>query len=575
MVAIVPYEQQQTPQSSEMPTRARAPGAQTAAAIGSLGKSISTYASQMDEVNDRKAQVEAASILTKAALVTQKMMETADALGETDPTGYAGKFNEVFSTSRNEIMSSLDKKTASNPYLQGHLKAGFEKLQQTTFLRAMQVEHEATGKYAVKQLGDIATVSAKIVMNDPSRFEEQRDRVMTAADTNVGIPALARAEFKTRAADSLAMSAIGKVIDDDPKKAREMLADEKNQLVVAMSADTFQKAKDQADKMYWVKEGESQGNAIGLKATSLSAITGQLEKITDENVRKYAEQAAYQTYGQKEQAKKEYDRNLYDSAIDYVWANPNAEWTPPRDMKPEDILRVRQFKTDAQYNAQGFGTKTDIPTYVMLHDMMVRDPAGFAKLNIKQYYPMLSGADAKTLEVKRSDIQSGRSTVADIQKDGLIDNAIKQVFPPVGKAASQNAKQERALQEQSFKYSVLSRVNYMEENVWKRQGTPAEIQGVVDEATRYRNQTGPAAWDKYGLVSGGATQTVVEAVPGQYTGIIANTLKMAGRDPSPAAVTGMYNAIHAQEDQLKDALESQGLEPTEANMVAEFLRQGQ
>lgn len=563
-VQIQQYGQTQTPQGAALPTSDRAPGAQTAAAISGAGKAITQLGNVMDDVHDRNAQVEATRILSAAQVAIQaKSQELTEKLGTTDPTGFAGHFNDAVTSIREGVLTGLDKDAAKNPYLQGHLRKGFDKLQQDTMLNSMKIEHEAISKFRVQQVGEIADNAVKMVTANPTTFAAQREMVLGTISLATGIQALDKKVLSDKVKDALASSAIGTMIDNDPASAKAVLGDDKNPMTADLSPEKFKVLKDQAEKMFNVKEGEAQGNAIGLKASTLAEIPAALEKITDPVRRKIAEQSAFQTYSQRTQAKTEYENNQKDSMRKAIWVNPYAPLVFPKDMPADTMLYMKGFQSDVQGSVAGFGRKTDLNVWMKLHDMRRDNPTEFAKIDMTQFNPYLTQSDAKTFSGSQSDLKSGRSNIGDIRKDGMIKEASKQIFTkPV---TSNAAKRQRVLDEQSFQYATLARIQYMESEVLKRQATPEELQDIVDDSVRYRNQT-PMGW-----FSGGNQQTLVEAVPGQFPKVIAETLLAAGRDPSPAQITAMYNAIREKEDEIKDYLIEKGRDTTEEEVVREFL----
>ena len=219
-VQIQQYGQTQTPQGAALPTSDRAPGAQTAAAISGAGKAITQLGNVMDDVHDRNAQVEATRILSAAQVAIQaKSQELTEKLGTTDPTGFAGHFNDAVTSIREGVLTGLDKDAAKNPYLQGHLRKGFDKLQQDTLLNSMKIEHEAISKFRVQQVGEIADNAVKMVTANPTTFAAQREMVLGTISLATGIQALDKKVLSDKVKDALASSAIGTMIDNDPASA--------------------------------------------------------------------------------------------------------------------------------------------------------------------------------------------------------------------------------------------------------------------------------------------------------------------------------------------------------------------
>lgn len=235
-IVIQQYEQQHTPQGAMLPTEVARPGAAIGEAVAGFGRAVSGFANDMDQIADRKAKVESARLLAEAELSLQEgLMAGADGLGETDPTGFAGKFNEGAGKVRDKLLE----KAGDNPHLSGYLKLGYEELQRKSFMAAMKVEREETGKFIVRQVTDLADANVKLVIADPSRVGELIAKTAEQIDAVVGVPAEWRVEAKGKSAAAIAAGAVESLTNTDPFRAAQILKDQKHIITASLSADQY------------------------------------------------------------------------------------------------------------------------------------------------------------------------------------------------------------------------------------------------------------------------------------------------------------------------------------------------
>jgi len=252
-IKIPIYEQTQTPQGAVMPVNARANTA-TSQALQNVGQAMTGVAKLYDDKLNNDAQVEAQrQLATHESEVLQSLHNQANTLGTTDPTGFAGKFNDSLKKIREESVSSVTSADGTNPYLQKHLNTGWDKLQQEGFVRALGVEEKALSVWNGKQLDDLGNAQLKTVRLDPSQFGAKVEQYGATVDSMQGIPAAQKTEAKTKFASAAASQVFDTVIEQDPKAALAALKNEKDPRTAALSADDHSRALDKAqneiDKM--------------------------------------------------------------------------------------------------------------------------------------------------------------------------------------------------------------------------------------------------------------------------------------------------------------------------------------
>lgn len=414
-VQIQQYQQTQTPQGSTLPTQVASPGKVIGQAIAGLGRNVSGLASDLDAVADRKAQVEAGRILADAeVLVSEQLMTEANALGDTDPTGFAGKFNE----SMKKVTAKVIERGADNPYLSGHLKLGAEKLQRGYFVQAMKSERDATTKFSTKQAGDIINANAKLAAIDPSRFAELSERTSQQIDAMPGVPAAWKAEVKTKAAAGIAQASIVSIIEKDPIAASKILADSESPITKALDADAFISLKDKADGGAIDMQGRTEGRAIAAKAFrsgGLVALDAALDKIKDEKVRDSAAKYAKAEYSMLDMQKNELERKLEEQAFNVATdaANTGVPLKLPAGMSSTNIQKATEYYLrlveQKAYQAKG-GALTSDPNYVDELQAMLyandKTPYVGAIIDVSR----LSERDARTFKTAQAKLKGDRTT---------------------------------------------------------------------------------------------------------------------------------------------------------------------
>lgn len=419
-IVIQQYEQQHTPQGAMLPTDVARPGAALGEAVAGLGRAVSGFAGNMDQIADRKAKVESARMLAEAELTLQEgLMTGADGLGETDPTGFAGTFNEGATKVREKLME----KAGDNPYLAGHLKLGYEELQRRAFVSAMKVEREATGKFVSRQVTDLAGANVKLAINDPSRVAELIAKTTEQIDAAVGVNTEWRAESKVKAASAIAEGAISSLTKTDPVRAAEILADQKHVITASLSADRYDDLYDKAQGASIDYRGRIAGGAIAAKAFAsggLVAMDKALSGIKDEQVRMVAEKYAKAEYTMLDMQKNEIDQNrkkqAYDLATDA--ANKGIPFKPPAGLGSYETQQAVEYYQalveQKAYQAKGGALTTNQEYLDELQAMMfAEDKTAFLRHNINE--TMLSARDYRTAKTTQARMTGGRTTsVSDV-----------------------------------------------------------------------------------------------------------------------------------------------------------------
>lgn len=561
MPKIPVYEQQTSPNASQMPTEMPAYGQATARATGQLGAAVGKLADVAVGWEEAKAKVvadEAASQYQFDAL-TSLINAERDYKVEDDPSEMVNKFRGALTESRkNLIEQNTDK-----PFVKKALNERLDSIDRQLTVRAMSTQAEAQGKHITYKLGNTLDNIAKSAMADVANFplyQEQAYAVLDGVGGSLG-GADKKAEWSARTAGQI----VSAHLQSDPVGVEEMLKEKDDPLTKSLTAEQYGKLQQAAHKGAVEVKGSEIGDAIGREAFAAQGAGGldMLQKRidalrkTDQEMADAADKYARQAFTREQQiytgnVSAEEDRMFQSAAAGQAWVAP--DW-----MRAVDVAAMadkdKRYRENLQWDSEG-GAKTSNQEYLntVMAAAFASDKTEF--LNMKIDKTLLSRGDFGSYSRLQAKLAGDRTAT-----EGDIGPTVDRYLAGYQFKGTNDQKKAR---EQATKTVMLDLVMSREQSLGRKL-TQAEMEQEFGKAFQQSGTTVSM------IPMMESTHPALDLIKPESAALISNAIRGIGGDPYPATVLKVQQDIERQRGAIEANLEEIDLPVTDNNVTQYYL----
>lgn len=561
MPKIPGYEQQTSPNASQLPTEMPAYGQATARATGQLGAAVGKLADTAVAWEEAKAKVVADESASQYQFDALSSLITAERSykPEDDPSEMVNTFRGALTKSRQNLIE----KNADKPFVKKALTDRLDNIDRQLTVRAMSTQAEAQGKHITYKLGNTLDNYAKMAIQDPASFTEYEAQAHAAMDGIGG--EYAGADKKAAWSAGVAAQIVSAHMQSDPVGVEETLKDPDDPLTKALSAEQLAKLQQAAHKGAVEVKGNELGDAIGREAfaaqgdAGYSVIQQRIDALrkTDPEMADAADKYARQSFSREQQAyagkvKAEEDVMFSVTAAGQAWVAPG--WMRGSD-RAALTDKQKRYSENLRWDAEG-GAQSSNQEYLntIMAAAFASDKTEF--LGMKLDKTLLSKGDFSSYSRMQAKLAGDRTAT-----EGDIGPTVDRYLASY---QFKGTNEQQRAREQATKTIMLDLVMSREQSLGRKL-TVAEMEQEFGKAFQ---QSGSTVSMIPMLAS---TQPALDMIKPESAALISNTIRGIGADPYPATVLKVQQDIEKNRSMIEDRLDEIGLPATDNNITQYYL----
>lgn len=565
MPKIPVYEQQTSPNASQMPTEMPAYGQATARATGQLANSVNRGTEVVMQWQEEKAKVLAEEVASRYQVsVSEAISKHEQGLKiEEDPEEAYGKLKSDLKAAQENIIAENDK-----PFLKKFVKERIAQIQRGVDQKIISNQAQAQGRYIghiVNKTLDNYTKSA-IIDGTTEGFLEAEKGAYDSLDKIGG--AAAGEDVKRKWSADTAAAILAKINDKDPEAAKKILADKEHPLTKRITADQYEQLDRVATKGAQNVEAADKGDNIGRGAfdshgeAGASIIKEESEKasggspVMAQDIERNARAAFTQAKAENDaRVNAERDRMFDATARGESWTPPS--WLHGADLASIDEQHKRQVE-NLQNDAEGFRRSSD-EAYLnqVIAAASAQDKTEFVTTPLDK--TRLSRRDYDRWNQARIKMSGDRTAT-----EGEIGPAVDRYIDAHKFPGSSQQQKERIA---AIKGVMLDLVAAKEKEA-KRKISKPEMDAAFAEAF---GQTAKVQASILGFEMDGATKSAIDLINPKTATIISGAIKDAGGIPSPKYIVQVQQDIERKRDLIESRLSESGTPISDENVYRYYL----